>query len=60
MGGIQLKRLSHDLYKITSVTFNIDVCFEEYARYEKSLQEDIKQYYGRVLNFSNVNLYNNK
>lgn len=44
---------------ITGVHFNIDVCFGEYACYRKELQSDIDRYIGRVLDFTDVELYNN-
>ena len=59
-GGIQLERISMDKFKIIGIHFNQDVCFGEFACYKKQLKEDSKQYIGKILDFSKVELLNNK
>lgn len=59
-GGIVLQRLNHYQFKIKSINFNEDVCFGEFQCYDTKLREDIKDYIGKILDFSNVKLLNNK
>lgn len=59
-GGIQLERIDMNKFKIIDIHFNQDVCFGEFACYKKQLKEDSKQYIGRILDFSKVELLNNK
>ena len=58
-GGILLKRLSSHRFEIVGVHFNTDVCFDEFAIYDKQLEQDIDRYIGRILDFSKVRLVNN-
>lgn len=59
-GGIVLERLDQNRFKIKQVRFNEDVCFGEFKCYNETLREDIKCFIDKVLDFSNVELLNNK
>lgn len=59
-GSIQLERISMNKFKIIDIHFNQDVCIGEFACYKEQLKEDSKQYIGRILDFSKVELLNNK
>lgn len=58
-GSILLKRLDTNKFKIVGIHFNTDVCFEEFAIYDRELEKDIDIYIGRILDFSKVTLVNN-
>lgn len=59
-GSILLKRLNDNQFEIIGFHFNRDVCFDEFACYDIRLEKDIQDYVGKVLDFSNVQLINNK
>ena len=58
-GGIYLKRIGKDLFEITDIKFNEDVSFGKFSCYKKELKEDVKEFIGRTLDFSEVHLLNN-
>ena len=58
-GGILLKRLDTNKFEIIGFHFNQDVSFsDEFGCYKKELQNDIDQWVGKILDFSNVTLVN--
>lgn len=60
-GGIILDRVDNNKFKIRDIHFNTDVAFiSGIGCYKDELKEDIKQFIGCELDFSNVYLVNNK
>lgn len=58
-GSFILERLDHNRFKIKEFHFNEDVCFGEFRCYKEELRKDINQFIGSILDFSDVELYNN-
>lgn len=59
-GSIVLKRLNQYQFRIKTFRFNESVCFGEFKCYDDKLKEDIKEFEGSILDFSEVKLINNK
>ena len=58
-GSILLERISYHKFKIVGFQFNMDQCFDEFACYDRALLNDIDDWVGKILDFSNVTLVNN-
>lgn len=58
-GTFILKRLSSHRFQIMGIYFNYDMCFGDYAIYDRELEKDIDLFIGKILDFSKVTLVNN-
>lgn len=59
-GGILLSRIDYNKFKILDILLIEDTCFGKYGCYDIGLKYAILDYKGKILDFSNVQLVNNR
>lgn len=59
-GGLILSRLDYNRFEILDIVLIEETCFGKFGCYDTELKNTIKNYIGKILDFSNVQLINNR